>query len=83
MADIDTGEGGILLKTLMECARYPTIKARPALLQEINNAIQILKNVFKKPTQQPTGGSSTNCSCSSCKDEKVHGLLNMFSLNRT
>lgn len=79
MADIDSGEAGTILKVLMECARYPRIKTRPALMSELNNASQILKSKLSKQPQQPTGGASVRI-ISDCDKQKINELWGMFHL---
>lgn len=80
MVHFETGEYAVLLKTFMQAASY--IKPNTDLGKQIQQVINILKK-SNSNTAKPIGGSSSSCSCSSCKGEKVHGLLRMFSLDRT
>jgi hypothetical protein len=78
--NLNTGEYAIVLKAILQSSNY--VKPNTELGKQIAEALQILKQVSKggKPSTSPTGGSSSYCSCFSCKGTKIKSLMHMFGL---
>lgn len=88
MPQITTEEYAIVKQALLKSMTYVEQSNRIILQnkQEIQSvyskAMGAMQAVNKRMKADPQGGSSSySCRCSSCKGQKIHGLLQMFGIS--
>ena len=87
MAQITAEEYAIVKQALLKSMTYVEQSNRIILQnkQEIQSvyskAMGAMQAVNKRMKADPQGGSSSYCRCSSCKGQKIHGLLQMFGIS--
>ena len=89
MAQISAEEYAIVKQALLKSMTYVEQSNRiiPQAKQEsqsiYSKAMGAMQAVNKRMKADPQGGSSYSysCGCSSCKGQKIHGLLNMFGIS--
>lgn len=81
MGQLNEMEYAIVVEALLNSSRSNYVKSNPETSKMVAEAIQVLKSIMKgKPSIPAPDGGSSYCSCSTCKGEKIHRLLNFYGV---